>query len=46
MAAERKKETIRLEPESVIPILKPKLIMTLANLIGQSLQFIPLSLFG
>ncbi|KAJ0237342.1 hypothetical protein HA466_0252150 [Hirschfeldia incana] len=36
MAAERKKETIRLEPESVIPILKPKLIMTLANLIEHS----------
>lgn len=29
-----KKEVIRLERESVIPILKPKLIMTLANLIG------------
>ncbi|CAN1126613.1 hypothetical protein LINPERHAP2_LOCUS3516 [Linum perenne] len=28
-----KKEVIRLEKESVIPILKPKLIMTLANLI-------------
>ncbi|XP_061962361.1 uncharacterized protein LOC133682841 isoform X2 [Populus nigra] len=28
-----KKEVIRLERESVIPILKPKLIMTLANLI-------------
>ncbi|XP_024015442.1 uncharacterized protein LOC18024610 isoform X2 [Eutrema salsugineum] len=34
--AEQKKETIRLEPESVIPILKPKLIMTLANLIEHS----------
>ncbi|CAH2055408.1 unnamed protein product [Thlaspi arvense] len=34
--AEGKKETIRLEPESVIPILKPKLIMTLANLIEHS----------
>lgn len=32
--AEKKKEVIRLERESVIPILKPKLIMTLANLIG------------
>ena len=31
-----KKEVIRLERESVIPILKPKLIMTLANLIGTS----------
>lgn len=29
-----KKEVIRLERESVIPILKPRLIMTLANLIG------------
>ncbi|KAL2939525.1 Ketol-acid reductoisomerase (NADP(+)) [Bienertia sinuspersici] len=30
------KEVIRLERESVIPILKPKLIMTLANLIEHS----------
>lgn len=29
-----KKEVIRLERESVIQVLKPKLIMTLANLIG------------
>ncbi|KAL6994534.1 hypothetical protein U1Q18_012636 [Sarracenia purpurea var. burkii] len=29
----KKKDVIRLERESVIPILKPKLIMTLANLI-------------
>ncbi|XP_042969293.1 uncharacterized protein LOC122302216 isoform X5 [Carya illinoinensis] len=29
----KKKEVMRLERESVIPILKPKLIMTLANLI-------------
>ncbi|KAF9669452.1 hypothetical protein SADUNF_Sadunf14G0109000 [Salix dunnii] len=29
----KKKEVIRLERESVIPVLKPKLIMTLANLI-------------
>jgi len=29
-----KGDFIRLERESVIPILKPKLIMTLANLIG------------
>ncbi|WCJ40244.1 hypothetical protein M5689_021174 [Euphorbia peplus] len=29
----KKKEIIRLERESVIPVLKPKLIMTLANLI-------------
>lgn len=35
MAEQHNKEVIRLEPESVIPILKPKLIMTLANLIGQ-----------
>ncbi|KAB2061246.1 hypothetical protein ERO13_A10G069850v2 [Gossypium hirsutum] len=31
-----KKEVIRLERESVIPILKPKLIMTLSNLIQHS----------
>jgi hypothetical protein len=31
------KEVIKLERESVIPILKPKLIMTLANLIGMFL---------
>ncbi|EXB41411.1 hypothetical protein L484_007561 [Morus notabilis] len=31
-----KKEVIRIERESVIPILKPKLIMTLANLIEHS----------
>ncbi|KAL5581474.1 hypothetical protein UlMin_013916 [Ulmus minor] len=31
-----KKEVIRLERESVIPILKPKLVMTLANLIEHS----------
>ncbi|EOA30424.1 hypothetical protein CARUB_v10013550mg [Capsella rubella] len=37
MAEQRSnKEMIRLEPESVIPILKPKLIMTLANLIEHS----------
>ncbi|KAL7608816.1 hypothetical protein Lser_V15G13405 [Lactuca serriola] len=30
------KEVIRLEREAVIPVLKPKLIMTLANLIAQS----------
>jgi hypothetical protein len=29
-----KKDVIRLERESVIQVLKPKLIMTLANLIG------------
>ncbi|PKI52501.1 hypothetical protein CRG98_027073 [Punica granatum] len=33
---EKKKEVIRLEPESVIPVLKPKIIMTLANLIERS----------
>ncbi|KAL5724500.1 hypothetical protein ACHQM5_007752 [Ranunculus cassubicifolius] len=32
----KKKEVIRLEREAVIPILKPKLIMTLANLIEHS----------
>ncbi|CAN1295914.1 hypothetical protein LINPERPRIM_LOCUS22985 [Linum perenne] len=32
----KKREVIRLEKESVIPILKPRLIMTLANLIEQS----------
>lgn len=31
-----KKEVIRLERESVIPVLKPRLIMTLANLIEHS----------
>jgi hypothetical protein len=36
MAEQHNKEVIRLEPESVIPILKPKLIMTLANLIEHS----------
>ncbi|KAI8030745.1 hypothetical protein LOK49_LG01G04288 [Camellia lanceoleosa] len=33
----KKKDVIRLERESVIPILKPKLIMTLANLIDTCL---------
>jgi len=28
------KDVIRLERESVIPIIKPRLVMTLANLIG------------
>ncbi|XP_062151761.1 uncharacterized protein LOC133860116 [Alnus glutinosa] len=32
----QKKEIIQLERESVIPILKPKLVMTLANLIEQN----------
>ncbi|KAM7251152.1 hypothetical protein ACFE04_023035 [Oxalis oulophora] len=32
----KQKEVIRLERESVIPVLKPKLIMTLANLIEQN----------
>ncbi|KAK9678077.1 hypothetical protein RND81_11G186600 [Saponaria officinalis] len=32
----KKKDVIRLERESVIPILKPKLVMTLSNLIEQS----------
>lgn len=31
----KKEEVIRLERESVIPILKPKLIVTLANLVGE-----------
>ncbi|KAL7241852.1 hypothetical protein ACSBR1_014434 [Camellia fascicularis] len=30
----KNKDVIQLERESVIPILKPKLIMTLANLIA------------
>lgn len=34
MMKDKHKEVIRLERESVIPILKPKLIVTLANLIG------------
>jgi hypothetical protein len=34
---DKKKEVIRIERESVIPILKPKLFMTLANLISMSL---------
>jgi hypothetical protein len=32
--AEKGKEVIRLERELVIPILKPKIIMKLAHLIG------------
>ncbi|XP_061343008.1 uncharacterized protein LOC133289154 [Gastrolobium bilobum] len=36
MGLEKNKEFIRLERESVIPILKPKLTMTLANLIKHS----------
>ncbi|KVI09270.1 Protein of unknown function DUF3754 [Cynara cardunculus var. scolymus] len=35
-ATDSKKEVIRLERESVIPILKPRLVMTLANLIEHS----------
>ncbi|XP_028780244.1 uncharacterized protein LOC114736559 [Neltuma alba] len=35
-ADHKRKEVIRLERESVIPILKPRLIMTLANLIEHS----------
>ncbi|XP_050382711.1 uncharacterized protein LOC126799534 [Argentina anserina] len=34
--AQKKKDMIRIERESVIPIIKPKLIMTLANLIEHS----------
>ncbi|KAK4782945.1 hypothetical protein SAY86_007319 [Trapa natans] len=33
---EKKKEVIRLERESVIPVLKPKIVITLANLIERS----------
>ena len=33
----QKKDVIRLERESVIPILKPRLVMSLANLIGTHL---------
>lgn len=35
------KDVIRLERESVIPILKPRLIMTLANLIGNVSSLFP-----
>ncbi|KAL8193611.1 hypothetical protein R6Q57_026746 [Mikania cordata] len=35
-ASNSKKEVIRLEREAVIPILKPRLVMTLANLIEHS----------
>lgn len=34
---DKKKEVIRIERESVIPILKPKLFIALANLISMSL---------
>ncbi|KAF6134009.1 hypothetical protein GIB67_038300 [Kingdonia uniflora] len=36
MSLAKEKDVIRLERESVIPIMKPKLIMTLANLIEHS----------
>lgn len=36
------KEVIKLERESVIPVLKPKLIMTLANLIRNFASFLSL----
>ncbi|KAG4401807.1 hypothetical protein GLYMA_02G066800v4 [Glycine max] len=36
MGNQKKKEVIRVERESVIPVLKPQLIMTLANLIKHS----------
>ncbi|KAH1206597.1 hypothetical protein HKD37_16G045962 [Glycine soja] len=36
MGNEKKKEVIRIERESVIPVLKPQLIMALANLIKHS----------
>lgn len=35
----KKEEVIRLERESVIPILKPKLIVSLANLVGEWVSF-------
>ncbi|PWA67373.1 hypothetical protein CTI12_AA318450 [Artemisia annua] len=35
-ASDTKKEVIRLEREAVIPVLKPRLVMTLANLIEHS----------
>ncbi|KAM5581610.1 hypothetical protein ABKV19_010718 [Rosa sericea] len=35
-ASQKKKDMIRIERESVIPVLKPKLIMSLANLIEHS----------
>ena len=42
----KNKEVIRLERESVIPVLKPKIIMTLANLIGNLIsQFLILMVF-
>lgn len=34
MGNQKKKEVIRVERESVIPVLKPQLIMALANLIS------------
>lgn len=38
----KNKDVIQLERESVIPILKPKLIMNLANLIGTYLSSLSL----
>lgn len=38
--AQKKKDMIRIERESVIPVLKPKLIMSLANLIGLYSNFL------
>lgn len=38
-------DVIRLERESVIPILKPKLVMKLADLIGAPLASHPLTIF-
>jgi hypothetical protein len=42
--AGKEKDVVRLERESVIPIMKPKLIMKLAYLIGISSLSIPLLL--
>lgn len=38
--AQKTKDMIRIERESVIPVLKPKLIMSLANLIGLYSNFL------
>ena len=42
----KNKEVIRLERESVIPVLKPRLIMTLANLIGSNTSLSGLQFLG
>jgi len=43
--AGKEKDVVRLERESVIPIMKPKLIMKLAYLIGISSLFLFFCLF-